>query len=199
MSTIWNISPSFIQAFEIVHSVKKMSQEEMFKRLSLMMGGDGQSIKKSQLDNYIKQAEEGDVKVSKSGMSALKSMQQNWDTISGGKDSITFADMKDYPTLLTMAFAGSFTMSVTPDESTSKTKEAEETEKTTDNKTKETPNTPDKTTISSDTSVDDLNSMLKDALGGTTDANDDSNADLIATLTNMIAVSTSAPTVSVEA
>jgi len=196
MSTIWNITPSFIQAYEIAHSVKKMSQEEMFKRLSIMMGGDGTSITKKQLDNYISQAEKGDVKVTKSGMSALRSMQQNWDTISGGKDSITFADMKDYPTLLTMAFAGSFTMSVTPDESTDK---IETTDETTDKKTTDSKDTSKDPTIDGKATTSDLTTMLKEALGGTTDTNDDSNANLVATLTNMIAVSTSTSTVSVEA
>jgi len=197
MSTIWNISPSFIQAFEIVHSVKKMSQEEMFKRLSLMMGGDGTSITKKQLDNYIKEAEKGDVTVSKSGMGALKSMQQNWDTISGGKDSITFADMKDYPTLLTMAFAGSFTMSVTPDNSSSDSSETSDEADSLKDKTTKSLN--ENSVVDGETPVTDLTSMLNNLLGGTTDTNDESNADLIGTLTNMIAASFSTSTVSVEA
>jgi len=41
--------------------------------------------------------------------------------------------------------------------------------------------------------------MLKEALGGTTDANDDSNADFISTLTNMIALGSLTSTVSVQA
>jgi len=182
MSMIWNISSSFIQAFEMVKSGKKITPEEMFKRLSIMMGGDGESITKKQLDNYIAEAEKGDVKTNKSGLTALKVMQQNWDQISGGKDSITVGDLKDYTTLLAMAFAGSFTMSTTPDESTSKIEKADDDKK-----------------ISSDTPIADLKAMLKEALGGTTDANDDSNADFISTLTNMIALGSLTSTVSVQA
>ena len=162
-----------------------------------MMGGDGTSITKKQLDNYIKEAEKGDVTVSKSGMGALKSMQQNWDTISGGKDSITFADMKDYPTLLTMAFAGSFTMSVTPDNSSSDSSETSDEADSLKDKTTKSLN--ENSVVDGETPVTDLTSMLNNLLGGTTDTNDESNADLIGTLTNMIAASFSTSTVSVEA
>ena len=105
---IYNISPSFLQNYVNFHGKRQVTLDEMFKRLSLEMGGDGSSITKKQLDSYIDKADSGSIKVSKGKLSALKQIQKNWDTISKGEDSITFANMKDFATLLAMTASDSF-------------------------------------------------------------------------------------------
>lgn len=109
MTVIYNITPGFLQAYVTYQSKKDISMEEIFKRLSYEMGGDGKSITKKELDNYIKNYEASTKGHHSPKLSALKIIQKNWDTISHGKDSITFEDMKDYSTLLAAIFAGDFT------------------------------------------------------------------------------------------
>jgi len=191
MSSIHNISATFLLAFKCIQGDSKLSPTEIFKSLSIMMGGDGETIKKKQLDKYIADAEAGKVAIDKAGLSALKTVQQDWYRITNGKDTINVADSNAFTALLAMAFAGSFTTTKTPDASSSNTQKT--------NEITDSTNTAEISAIREDTTVTDLKSMLKDALGGTTDTNDDSNVNLIATLTNMIAASTSTSTVSVEA
>ena len=186
MSSIHNISATLILAFEWIQSDSKMTTEGMFKSLSIIMGGDGETIKKEQLDRYIADAESGKVPIDEEGIQALKTMQQNWYRITDGKDTINVADANAFTALLAMAFAGGFTSTMASDASTKKVEEISEIADAS-------------TQIDKDATVTDLNSMLKELLGGTTDENDDSNANLIATLTNMIAASSSTSTISVEA
>ena len=194
MSTIHNISATFILAFKWIQSDSKMTTESMFKSLSLMMGGDGETIKKKQLDKYIADAENGKISTDEKGIQALKTMQQNWYRITDGKDTINVADANAFSALLAMAFSGGFTSTPTPDASTSKIETQDEI-----SSTKTTDFADDSDSINKNTTVKDLTSKLKTLLGGTTDENDDSNANLIATLTNLIAASAHASTVSVEA
>lgn len=108
MTTIYNISAGFLQSYVTFQSKKDMTLEEMFKRLSLEMGGDGKSITKEQLDDYIGKAESGHLSVSKEKLNALKTIQKNWDTISKGEDSITFDNLKGFPSILAATMAGGF-------------------------------------------------------------------------------------------
>lgn len=106
---IYNINPAFLLAYQSVQGKEKLTTEEMFRRLSVEMGGDGTTITKKQLDSYLEKAKSGDVKLSRQKLSALMQMQKNWDTISKGKDSITAADMKGYEVLLMATMVESFT------------------------------------------------------------------------------------------
>ncbi len=108
MTIIYGISSNFLQAYVNLQSKEKLTPEEMFRRLSLEMGGDGEKITKDQLDKYIKKIEAGKVKASKEKIYALTYMQKNWDEISGGKDAITLADMEKYSTILALAMTSTF-------------------------------------------------------------------------------------------
>ena len=112
---IHNISAGFIETYINFLGKEKLTTGEMFKRLSLEMGGDGKTITKKQLDEYIAKAESGDIKVGKKKLSALKQIQKNWDTISGGKDNITAGDMKDYSALLMATMTDAFSTTETDD------------------------------------------------------------------------------------
>lgn len=119
MSSISNINPGFLESYINFHSKTKLTTEEMFKRLSIEMGGDGSKITKSQLDSYIDKAESNSIKISREKLSALKQIQKNWDTISNGEDSISADNMKGHETLLAAAMADGFESIEIPDESNS--------------------------------------------------------------------------------
>ena len=200
MSSVSGLSTSLINAYNVFQSTKTLSTADMFKSLSLELGGDGTKITKDQLNTYIKNAESGSTKVSDDTLSALKNLQTNWDTISGGEDSITADDMKNYSSLLVKTVLNGFTSSTDTD-STSSTSDS--TSSATSSSTITDINAylieSALSTSTSDTSTSSLTSCLKTLLTGTSDENDDSNANLIATLTNLIANRTSTSTIETEA
>lgn len=103
MSVIGNVNPEFLLTYINFGHKKKMSPEELFKRLSFEMGGDGKTITKKQLDDYIAKADSKKIKISKERLKALKQLQKNWDTISKGRDYITYENLANYGTLLASA------------------------------------------------------------------------------------------------
>lgn len=111
MSRICNITPGFLLSYIEVFSKPGIKPEDIFKRLSLEMGGDGKTITKSQLDNYISKAKSGDISITKEKLHALMQIQRNWDTISNGEDSIDYSDMEKYKTLLFATLGGGFEVS----------------------------------------------------------------------------------------
>lgn len=100
MTGISSISSSLLQSYTNYQSKSELSTKEMFQMLSLEMGGDSETITKDQLDAYISDAQDGTTDVSDTELSALETLQKNWDNISGGKNSITYSDMGEYTTLL---------------------------------------------------------------------------------------------------
>jgi len=100
------VSAEMILAFTKYHGKKKATLEEMFKSLSLEMGGDGKTITKNELNSYIQKAENGTIEINATKLKALKKMQENWDNISKDGENITFADLKDMPMLLFNAAVG---------------------------------------------------------------------------------------------
>lgn len=177
MTRIQNISAGFIETFANIKGKKKLTPDEMFKKLSLEMGGDGKTITKKQLNDYIKSASSGKIKIGEPKLTALKMMQKNWDTISNGKDSITLDDLKNYTTLLGMAMVD--------------TSEPDDDSDTTDKE-----NDKDKKSAIDKATLEELTNALKKALSETT--KDEFNTDLIAELTNKIADNTPASTIQVE-
>lgn len=179
-----NISAGLILGYVNIIGKKKVSLEEMFKSLSLEMGGDGNTITKKQLDTYIAKAESGAIKVSNAKLKALKKLQEKWDDISKGKDSISFSDLKDFSMLLVNIVVGGFQDSEEEDSSKSDLKEY----------AKQTLGISDDTSDKSDLEAH-LKSLLADH------SNDDSNSDLVDLLTNLIAVheSNATNTISAEA
>lgn len=185
---VYNISATFLESYVNYFSNKKVSLAEMFKRLSLEMGGDGNTITKDQLDNYIKKAEGGSIEISHQKLSALKQMQRNWDTISKGDGSIDFGDMQEYKVLLILASIGSFELIKTADDNSDNADSVNSLIKALG--------------LSNvhelkDVKDSDLNAHLKNLLAD--DSNDDSNANTIAMITNIIATSKTLPSIEAEA
>lgn len=111
MSGICNITPGFLLSYIEVLSKPNIKPEDIFKQLSYEMGGDGSSISKDQLDNYINKAESGDISITKQKLHALKQIQKNWDTISNGKDNISYSDIAKYKCILFETLGGGFEVS----------------------------------------------------------------------------------------
>ena len=106
-TTIDSLSSGLIQSYINYGSMSSFSTDDMFRSVSMQVGGDGKSITKDELDTYIKNAG-SDV----ADLSQLKVMQTNWDTISGDEDSITSSDMKDYTKLLTSAISSNISQKI---------------------------------------------------------------------------------------
>lgn len=177
---IYNVSAGFLQICENFLDSKKLNPEDIFKRLSLEMGGDGTSITKSQLDNYINKAESGNIRVDKSKLKALKKIQENWDDISSGDDKITYGEMGGHAGLL-LATVTSDVIEIVP-----KTEEkASKVDAIYDYLT-------DYLGLSSknDVKESDLTSYLNDIIAGASNE-DDSDSELVGTLINLIDASAS--------
>lgn len=172
-------------------SPDKADAKTIFSKLSIDAGGDGKSITKDQLNSYITKAQNGKVSIPDEEMNALKTLQKNWDKVADGGDSITYSNVSanGYTSTLTSMAPdnGSKTVDMSSDFNNSKTE--------IDNKLISSA----LGTSTNSSSSTDYSSMLKTLLTGTTDENDDSNAESIAALTNFIANSKSTSTVETEA
>lgn len=182
-----SISAGMILAFEKFHGKKKPTLEDLFKSLSLEMGGDGKTITKGQLNSYIQKAENGTIDVNPTKLKALKKMQENWDNISKDGENITFADLKDMPMLLVNASVGDF------NDSDKKKKIKEDDKFDLKDYLKTALNISDDKEITKS----DLESHLKTLLSESSE--DSTNTDLVDTLTNLIASYTPTTTVEAEA
>lgn len=179
------VSAEMILAFVKYNGKKKMSMEEMFKSLSLEMGGDGKTITKNQLSSYIRKAENGTVKINATRLKALKNMLKNWDNISTDGKNITFGDLKNLPMLLFNAAVGDF-------DDSKKTKDDEESDKF---DIKEYLKTALNLSEDDEITKSDLEAHLKSLLSETSDE----NSDLIDNMVNTLASYESASTISEEA
>ena len=75
-------------------SSNALSAKDMFAKLSKELGGDGKTITKDQLESYIKTVESDTTGTyDKGSLGFLKQLDTNWNSISGGSDSITESDM----------------------------------------------------------------------------------------------------------
>lgn len=170
---------------------EKANPKDIFRSLSLDVGGDGKTITKDQLDKYIDKAEDGKINLPDKELSALQKIQDNWSKVADGGDKITYANVS----------ASGYTdtlKSMAPD-SESKTKDLSSDFQDSKTKINNMLMSSALGTSAKSSSSSSYSSMLKTLLSGTTDENDDSNAELIATLTNLIADSKSNSTTEVEA
>lgn len=172
-------------------SPEKADAKKIFSNLSLDVGGDGKTITKDQLDKYVDKAEDGKVKIPDKELNALQKLQDNWDKVADGGDKINYANVS----------ASGFTdtlKSMAPDK---ESKTVDVSGNFADSQTKIN-NMLISSALGGSTKTSSSNnyySMLKTLLSGTTDENDDSNAESIAQLTNLIANSNSKSTTEVEA
>ncbi len=186
MTKIYNISPGFLQAYLTSQDKSKLTPEEIFKRLSFEMGGDGKTITRKQLDDYIDKADSGLIKIDKNRLLALKRIQKNWDKISKGEDSIIYDDMKNYTALLLATVNGSFTATeIDGSKSFSEDDIYDYLVDYLDLSSKE------------EITESDLASYLNELIANSSDEND-SNIELIAAVTNLIAANSSKSTVDTE-
>lgn len=170
---------------------QKANPKDIFRNLSLDVGGDGKSITKDQLDKYIDKAEDGKINIPDKELSALQKLQDDWKKVADGGDKITYANVS------TSGFTDTL-KSMIPDKA-SKTKDVSSDFEDSKTKINNMLMSSALETSTKSSSTNSYSSMLKTLLSGTTDENDDSNAELIATLTNLIADSKSTSTTEVEA
>lgn len=184
---IYNVSAGFLQICENFSGSKKLSSEEIFKRLSLEMGGDGNSITKDQIDNYIDKADSGRIKVDRAKLQALKKIQENWDSISNGDDEITYDEISNQVGFL-LATVTSDVIQVIPNSSEKDSKVDAIYDYLIDYLGLSSKN---------DVKESDLTSYLNDIIAGVSNE-DDSDSELIGTLINLIDSSASKSTVEVR-
>lgn len=185
------VSAEMILAFKKFSGKKKATLQEMFKSLSVEMGGDGNSITKSQLSSYIQKAESGAAKISPTRLQALKKMLANWDNISQDGDNVTFADMQKMPMLLFDAAVGDFNDS----DKTNKTDETESEKFDIEAYLKDALNIPDEQKITKP----DIESHLRTLLADTSADTPPETSNLIDSVVNVLANFDNAPTVTAEA
>jgi len=184
------LSNTSLQRYFESASSDDLSAKSIFEKLSIDVGGGGKTITEDQLNEYITKAEDGDISISDNELSGLKELQANWDEVSDGSDSITYnnvfaAGYQD--TLLSMA----------PDD-TSDTTDYMGIAKTATQEAYSKIVNAALSTSTSGSPKSNLSSMLNTLLTGTTDKEDDSNAETIAALVNLISSSTSTSTIETE-
>lgn len=167
---------------------EKLNLEDVFKRLSFEMGGDGKTITKDQLDKYIDKADSGVIKVDKNKLKALKQIQKHWDEISQGKDEITFENMKKYSTLLAATLTGNFEVTEIDDDNASSITDAIY-DYLVDYLNKANKD---------DVTKEDLSSYLSELISSNPEGNNDSNNELIGAVTNLISSYSSISTIETE-
>lgn len=184
-----NIKTTLLGSYLDSTATSKLDTKTIFKKLSIDMGGDGKKITKDQLDGYIKKAESDKVNISDEELNGLKTMQKKWNQIAKGGDNISYSNMHDFKDILKSMDTPTKTPSIPKDiDAEAATVKVY------------------KYLISSaifgensDTSKANLKSMLNSMLTGTTDENDDANANMIGALTNLLAQSNKNSTIETEA
>lgn len=191
MTSISGLSSGLINSYEQFKSYKsELTTENMFQMLSLQVDGDGDTITKKQLDTYIESAEDGTIDISDKELDALKTIQEDWTKISGGKDSITFKDMEDKPNLLLKAVTGGISSNIA---------DKLKVDSAIDDVDQYLIDAALNTSFEKDSSGSGVNSLLQTLLTGKTAEEDDNNANLIAKLINIISDFESQSTVETEA
>lgn len=72
-----------------------MSASDIFDKLTKDLGGDGKTITKSELEDYISTVKNDTTgKYDKGELGFLTQLDNNWDSISGGSDSITASQLE---------------------------------------------------------------------------------------------------------
>lgn len=170
-------------------SGEDLNAKDIFTKLSIDLGGDGKTITKKQLDSYIKNAENKKISVPDEELESLKEIQDNWSTIADGGDSISYSNIN---------YAGyeDALLSMAPDKTTIDLSDEAASFTNDINKYLMDSALGSSTKNSSESGY---KSLLKTLLTGTTDENDDANANLIDKLTNLIASLKETSTIDEEA
>ncbi len=185
------VSAEMILAFKKFSGKKKATLKDMFKSLSFEMGGDGNSITKEQLSSYVRNAQNGTIKLNPARLKALKKILDNWDKISKDGKSITYADLQSMPMLLFNAAVGDLT-----DSKKDKKEDEDESEKFDIEKYLK-----DALNITEDEEITktDIEAHLKTLLANTSADTPPETTNLIDSMVNILASFDNAPTVTAEA
>lgn len=70
-------------------SGRKLTTEKMFGMISIQLGGDGKTITRNQLQQYIQKADNGLINCASKQLKAFKLLDDNWKDLFGDSDSIT--------------------------------------------------------------------------------------------------------------
>ena len=73
-------------------SGRKLTTEKMFGMISIQLGGDGKTITRNQLQQYIQKADNGLINYASKQLKAFKLLDDNWKDLFGDSDSITARD-----------------------------------------------------------------------------------------------------------
>lgn len=74
-------------------AAKKIEKQEIFASISVAIGGDGKTINRKQLQDYIEKADNKEVKISDKLLNAYKQFDSAWDTVFGkDTENITIED-----------------------------------------------------------------------------------------------------------
>lgn len=71
---------------------RKLTTEKMFGMISIQLGGDGKTITRNQIQQYIQKADNGLINCSSKQLKAFKLLDDNWKDLFGDSDSITARD-----------------------------------------------------------------------------------------------------------
>ena len=71
---------------------RKLTTDKIFGMISIQLGGDGRSISRENLKQYIQKADDGLINCSEKQLKAFKLLDENWKDLFGDTDSITARD-----------------------------------------------------------------------------------------------------------
>ena len=71
---------------------RKLTTDKIFGMISIQLGGDGRSISRENLKQYIQKADDGLINCSEKQLKAFKLLYENWKDLFGDTDSITARD-----------------------------------------------------------------------------------------------------------
>ena len=71
---------------------RKLTTEKMFGMISIQLGGNGKTITRNQLQQYIQKADNGLINCASKQLKAFKLLDDNWKDLFGDSDSITARD-----------------------------------------------------------------------------------------------------------
>lgn len=199
MTSISNVgSSSLLSNYLDSTSTKNLDEKTIFKKLSIDVGSDGKEITKDQLDSYIAKAKAGKSgKEDTSGISdeelkGLTTLQKDWNKIALGGDNISYANIS------AAGYKSTLTSMDKPDEKSSVDISAL---KKANAQSQQDINSylVESALGTSTNQSSSAKSLLQTLLTGNTDEKDDSNAELIGKLVNIIESYKSASTIEEEA
>ena len=71
---------------------RNLTTDKIFGMISIQLGGDGRSISRENLKQYIQKADDGLINCSEKQLKAFKLLDENWKDLFGDTDSITARD-----------------------------------------------------------------------------------------------------------